>query len=251
MFVNRQQAGIILASKIADELPAMAPSDQFIVGLGSGGIIVAVELVTRFGSPLTVFVAETITAVDQPNIELGAVSSSGLVIYADDIECLQTDHGYVGRQVQESARKARESLSLWLEHAAIESRSNIRGKRAIVVAEGVLSDIPCKLAAITMRKLGVRELILATPVIATKAQTKLAHHFDKVVALCTPRTATSFDRIYRDIESVSKQDVVAALTRVSVVPPTHDASLDLPTSVLNWRQALSDKSLGRLQDNRQ
>src|SRR5215468_487304 len=87
MFADRRQAGELLGQRLTEILSEKgrktATGDaacRVAVGLPRGGVIVAFAVAKRLRCPLDILVAKKIPAPDNPELALGAVSSTGVVV---------------------------------------------------------------------------------------------------------------------------------------------------------------------------
>ncbi len=217
MFNNRQEAGKLLGDKIANELLAVGLPDaeQFVIGVGRGGIMVAAQVADKLMSPLSAFAVESIKSIDEPERDIAIVSSSGLVYYDNKQSCRKGEQSYLGHQVRRLAPKARESQQLWLFRAGLENQPELRGKRVIIVEDGIITDMLSQMAVMAVRRMGASEIILAAPVISNELMAKLGTISDNVVALFTPAEPESISQLYDEDQNMDDVEVIRILTLAS------------------------------------
>lgn len=218
VFTNRQEAGKLLGIMIAEDLPELRhpETDQLLVGVGRGGILVAGPVARQLHSPLSAFEAETILDLGDCSCEIGAVSSSGFIVYNEDWKCQPGEHGYLGQRVRELSRKTRESQNMWLTQAGLERQPSVSGKRVIIIDDGITSDLIRQAAAITVMQLGAGEVILATPAILQKSKDKLEDLFHAVLSLTMPIEIKTIDDVYQEIQEVQDAEVIHTLMDAAV-----------------------------------
>lgn len=218
MFANRQEAGRLLSEKIAVDLPHYTNDDlnQYVIGVSRGGILVAGPVCTKLKLPLSIFEAETIVDAERPTKEIAVVSSCGLVVYNDKFKYGHGEQGYVGQQVKESAKKARDSQKAWLISAGLEIQPRLSGKRIIIIDEGISSDMMREAAALTIRSRGATEVVLAAPTICKASKKRLQGAYDHLVSLETPATAAALRDLYRDCARIDDADVIQMLSQSAI-----------------------------------
>src|SRR4030095_14943398 len=172
MFVDRQQAGKLLAEQVKQylrERQDVGSERLVVIGLPRGGVPVAAEVALALGCPLDILVSKKIGAPDNPELAIGAVSSDGVVVLDQQMAHL---FGNSERFFQEQSRQKEHLMqepraleARYIQQSGIKERPSLSGKIVMVVDDGIATGMTTMAALRTLRKRGVGELILTTPVI--------------------------------------------------------------------------------------
>lgn len=220
MFVDRQQAGKLLAEQVEQYLRqnnALNPERLVAVGLPRGGVPVAAEVALALACPLDILVSKKIGAPDNPELAIGAVSSDGVVVLDQQIARL---FGNSERFFQEQSRQkehliqeTRAMEERYIKQAGIKERPTLSDMIVIVVDDGVATGMTTMAALRTLRKRGVGELILGTPVIPYDTFRKMESECDRLIALSVPYDFIAVGYHYQDFHQVSDAEMIDSLKR--------------------------------------
>jgi putative phosphoribosyl transferase len=209
MFSDRAEAGRLLAEMVASRL-AHPSSPQgveggVVLGVPRGGVPVAAMVAQRLGVPLDVLVVRKVGVPWQPELALGAVGEGGAVVFNEDVVA-------AGRlapdEVDALVRKASEEVEdIVAQLRAGAGRSQVSGRMAIGVDDGVATGATARAAASVLRLRGSEAVILATPVATARTCESLKTSFDEVICLRTPWRFGSVGQHYHQFEQVSIMDV--------------------------------------------
>jgi predicted phosphoribosyltransferase len=214
-FQNRTDAG----RKLAKELLIYRSRHPVVLALPRGGVSVAAEIAASLDAPLDLILVRKIGLPSQPELAMGAVvdGDKPTVIRNNDVIELS---GVSERTFQQVCRE---------EHAEIErrrqrylggrARSEVRGKVAIIVDDGIATGATTLAAIRAVRKREPKELVLAVPVAPVDAVEKLHSEVDTIVCLETPRDLGSIGYFYRDFRQISDDEVIAILKRFPAIKP--------------------------------
>ncbi len=175
-----------------------------------GGVVVGEVVARTLGAPLDVVVPRKVGAPGNPELGLGAVAPGVRVLDPRMIRLLQVSDAYLEREIAaqeaEIARRA---------HAYREGGpgSDVAGRVAIVVDDGVATGGTAVAALRWARSRGATHVILAVPVAPAATLERLRAEADEVVVLATPDPFFAVGEWYRNFEQTSDTEVVAALAR--------------------------------------
>jgi predicted phosphoribosyltransferase len=93
------------------------------------------------------------------------------------------------------------------------ARSEVRGRIAIIVDDGIATGATTLAAIRAMRMQQPKELVLAVPVAPIDTIKKLHPEVDVIVCLDTPDDLGAIGYFYRDFRQVSDDEVIAILKR--------------------------------------
>ncbi len=216
MFINRQQAGSLLAEKVQqviDQDGQYDKSKMIVLGLPRGGVPVALELALNLNVPLNVITSKKIGAPEQPELAIGAVTSDGVVVVDVQLkEYLGVSDSYLEKERGYLANKTKKMEQSWRESAGLPKDLNLKDMQAIVVDDGVATGMTALAAARSLKEQGVQKSIFATPVISTRAYQMLQKEYDQLIALDIPEDFHAVGQFYIDFSQTADSEVINALT---------------------------------------
>lgn len=198
-FWDRRDAGRRLAA-LAGRYSARAP---VVVAIPNGGVPVALEVSRALGAPLETVVARKITAEGVP---VGAVAEQGILIVDRTSEMSR-------REMERAAHReyAQMTRSLLLFHGS-RGPPRIAGRTVIVVDDFVSSGNTARAAALVLRDLRPRCLVLAAPIVTEAASAALQSDYDELV--CEIELADARLRpeaFYESFASISDGEALALI----------------------------------------
>ena len=202
LFADRLDAGLRLGHALSD----YAGGDAMVVGLARGGVEVGYATAQYLRLPLTVLVVRKVGAPRNPELAIGAVSETGVRWLDREIAAATgADERYIQVEVARQVSEAQRRSETYGTAAALEA---IRERPAIVVDDGIATGATALVALQSVRELGSREVILATPVASLPAVTSLLRVADSVVALETPEQFGAVGLYYGNFGQVSDEEVL-------------------------------------------
>jgi len=214
MFLNREQAGTILAKRLIEFISTKPILDRkldiVVAALPRGGVPVALEVARKFGCRVELIVAKKLPFPGQPELAVGAVSSDGIVILNPDLPSDNEWHEYIKMQRQ-SLLICTKQVEQDLYAAAGYKMNTLKDKIVIVVDDGVATGMTAVAALETARRRGAAHVVMAAPVMSLESYHELRSHCDNVVTLSTPKPFISVGRHYSDFDQTTDEEVVAAM----------------------------------------
>lgn len=215
MFSNRVHAGQLLASKVQATLKDIDPDKMLptlVFALPRGGVPVACEVALVLNVPLSILVSKKIGAPSQPELAIGAVSSSGVVVINNEL-ALET--GASKRYIEDEKLRLT-TLTIvkerrWLEASGLKQKPDVKGKRVVLVDDGVATGMTTLAAIRTMRSQGAAQIILATPLISAPTKRRLESECDLIVSLISPYGFAAIGQFYEDFRQVEDDEVITSL----------------------------------------
>ncbi|MFG2038709.1 phosphoribosyltransferase [Dactylosporangium sp. NPDC048998] len=204
-FRNRVEAGSALADRLAGY--ADRP-DAVALGLVRGGVPVAAEVARRLRIPLDVLVVRKLGVPWAPEVAFGALGPGGVQVLNEDI----------------AARLDEDEIDLVVRHETMELRRRERlfrlgrppldltGRTAIIIDDGLATGATAGAAVAVTRTLSAARVVLATPVGATAAVTRLTSLADEVVCLLKESDFGAVSRYYDDFRQLADSDVTRLLS---------------------------------------
>lgn len=209
LFQNRDDAG----RQLARALLKYKNRHPVILALPRGGVPVAAEVAERLETPLDLVLVRKIGVPLQPELAMGAVvdGEQPLIVRNQDVIDLAgvsaaTFEAVCKDELAEIDRRRERYLGG-------RDRSDIKGRTAIVVDDGIATGATTLAAIRALRKREPEELILAVPVAPLDTLQRLHAEVDAIVCLETPRDFGAIGYYYRDFRQVGDDEVIAILRR--------------------------------------
>jgi putative phosphoribosyl transferase len=222
MFDSREQCGQLLAQRMMDTFRRLGIYDfnkLVVVAASRGGVPIAVEIAIALRCAIDVLLTRKIPFPHVPEIEMGAISSEGVVVISDDsIAQLASRNGnarLLEDEKEQLKAEARATEKSWLESADIHAHLDIEGKIVILVDDGVMTGMTMMTALRTMSKKGAAIRIVAMPVLPYSIYSSLKTQCDLLFSLAVPHEYSPASMYYRDFHTVDDSEVVSDLRRWS------------------------------------
>jgi putative phosphoribosyl transferase len=222
MFDTREQCGQLLAQRMMDTFRRLGIYDfnkLVVIAVSRGGVPIAVEIALALRCSVDVLSSRKIPFPHVPEIEMGAISSEGVVVISDDsIAQLASRNGNARLLEQEKEQlreEARAEEKAWLESAEIHEHLDIEGKIVVLVDDGIMTGMTMLAALRTMSKKGAAIRIVAMPVLPYNTYSTLKTQCDLLFSLAVPHEFSPAAMYYRDFHTVDDTEVISDLRRWS------------------------------------
>lgn len=206
LFRDRVEAGERLAARLA---PYRAAPGTIVLGIPRGGIIVGKALARELSLPLGVCPVRKIGAPENPELAIGAVDDTGEKIVD---EGLTRRLGVTALELEAEAVYQRLELDRWMQRVAPAPWSADQYEQVILTDDGIATGLTARVGIASVRRRGVRRVILAVPVAPQDTIDELKLLVDECVCLATPSPFYAVGNFYEDWAQVSDDEVAAALT---------------------------------------
>jgi len=206
IFSDRFEAGTLLAKALQEYKDA---ADTIVIALPRGGVPVASVIAKSLHLPLDIFFVKKIPSPYNPEAAIGAVSENGHEYLNERaVMMLNVSRPYVDEQKERILESIRQKRALYN-----KPRIDIRGKRVIVVDDGIATGASMYLAAKALKEEGAKEVIIAAPVAPPDVMALLKEAADKVIVLDTPADFMAVGQFYRDFHQLSDEEVMELLQK--------------------------------------
>jgi len=206
IFRDRYDAG----RQLAEQLGFLKDQPNVIVlGIPRGGVVVAAEVARALNAPLDVFLAHKLGAPFNPELAIGAVTSSGEIVL-DDL--LVHELGITREEIEQEAEH---------QHREIERRMrvyrpnrpplDVQNKTVVLIDDGVATGSTVLASLRALRRQHPAKLILAIPVGPADTVHRLARECDQVIVLATPEPFWAVGRFYFQFGQTSDEEVIELL----------------------------------------
>ncbi|HXE26219.1 MAG TPA: phosphoribosyltransferase family protein [Roseiarcus sp.] len=209
MFHDRADAGRRLAARLA----RYKGQDAVVFALPRGGVPVAEPVAAMLRAPLDLVLARKIGVPRQPELAMGAVADGGspVVVRNEDVIAMtgvdEAEFDAVcQRELAEIERRRRSFLGTRVP-------SEVEGRVAIVVDDGVATGATTRAALRAVRARRPRTLVLAVPVAPPDALELLTSEADEIICLEVHADFGAIGYFYADFHQLDDREVIAILDR--------------------------------------
>ena len=206
MFEDREDAGRKLCPKLKKFL---SKKDCVIVGLTRGGVITAKKISSALNLPLKALVVKKIGAPQNPELAIGAIVSLKDTYW--DLKLLKSFNIAEEERKVLVLQKLKEVKALQ-KILKIKNRAfDFKNKTVILVDDGVATGASVIVAAKYLKRVKVKSIILATPVIAADTLINIKKYFDIVVYLQKRKDFYAVGQFYYNFEEIYDEKVAIIL----------------------------------------
>lgn len=207
MFEDRVEAGFLLGKKLKEENIL----GVLLFAIPRGGLVVGDAVSSVISSPLYPFVVKKIGAPLNPELAVGAISETGDVLLDDNL----IDHLKLSKRELKKLINEKKSEVDMRKNSYSLTLPNLKDKTVIIVDDGVATGATVKVAATSLKKMGAKKIILATPIIAEEVRREIKGYFDKIISLKTAKNLRSVGEFYKDFAEVSDSEALSIVSKRS------------------------------------
>jgi putative phosphoribosyl transferase len=216
-FHDRTDAG----KQLAGQLERFRGSEAVVLGVPSGGVVVATEVAKELGLRMDVIVVRAVMLDRDRSLALAAVAEGGEQLIDDDaVEALEASPSELWAALTaERAEVARRVEIYRLRRFHVD----LHGFIAIVVMDALSDPIGATLACRVARLRGARRVVFAAPVGTADIFTEVDQHADEITLIESPDglldPLTYFDEFAPVSQSVVLDHLDASMVRDGVPDP--------------------------------
>lgn len=196
MFKNRDEAGFMLAQKLAKykDVPGV------VLAVPKGGVPIGYVVAKELNLPLELILSKKIGHPLNKEYAIGAVSLIGsFVIQHEDVS-----QDYIER---ETARIKTYLADMQNKFMSNREPADLRDKTVIVIDDGIATGNTLLATIQILKKNQPGKIVIAVPVASKPACDKLKHHVDELVSLVTPEYFEGVGAYFEDFSDVSEDEV--------------------------------------------
>ena len=203
MFINRTQAGRMLAEQLKD----YKGTNALVLAIPRGGLPLGAVIAKTLDIPLGVALSKKIGHPGNKEYAIGAVSLNSVVL---DRQAEGISKSYIESEVEKIRTILRERQQMYYRNRSPES---LRDKTVIIVDDGIATGNTMLSTVELVHKELPEKIILAIPVAPESAIQKLARSpfIDDIVCLEIPAVFHAVGAFYQDFEQVSDREAIALL----------------------------------------
>jgi putative phosphoribosyl transferase len=195
-FFNREDAGDMLTSLLR---PIVDTNTTVVMGICSGGLIVASKVAQACKMPLYPVLIKRIPSIQNADEAAGAFASDERCIVPKNLldkENQQREHvlAFIQREI---FLLRSHPLASWAESADLD------GRTALIVDDGCATGFSMLCALQLTRLKGARKIIAATPVLSPQARVRIQPEVDKLLCIYNPEIFLNVRIFYQDFREVN------------------------------------------------
>lgn len=203
-FDSRIAAGQEIANRLID----LRYEDTVVLAVSEGSVVVAAQIAAKLHSLITLLMVKGIKLPDG-RTTIGMVNDQGKFTFNEAITIGQLEELMTEYQgtVEEAKISALREIHATLGSSKLSSKQYFRGRKVIVVSDGVKHGNLFASAAKYLHDVSIDELILTTPVCSVEAVDKLHYLADRIEILRVVPMYFGTEHYYEDNE-LPKHDVM-------------------------------------------
>jgi putative phosphoribosyl transferase len=202
LFRDRIEAGKVLAQKLGDYA---GRSDVLVLALPRGGVPVAHEVAKTLGAPLDVFLVRKLGVPGHEELAMGAIASGGTVVLNErTIQYLGIPNDAINIVAKKEQRELERREKVY---RGDRPPLDVRGKTVILIDDGLATGASMRAAAIAVRRLEPKAIVIAVPVASSEACETFRHEVDATICAITPEPFFGVGQWYRDFSQTTDEEV--------------------------------------------
>jgi predicted phosphoribosyltransferase len=206
IFKDRCDAGKQLAAQLAF---LKNQSNVLVLGIPRGGVVVAAEVACALHVPLDVFLAHKLGAPFNPELAIGAITSTGEILLDDLlVRELHIDESDIVREAEHQRKEIERRMKAYRQE---RPPLDVQNKTVVLIDDGVATGSTVLASLRALRKQHPAKLILAIPVGPAETIHRLARECDHLVVLDTPEPFWAVGRFYLQFGQTSDEEVITLL----------------------------------------
>lgn len=206
-FRNRRDAGCRLAEHLARTMADL----PVVIALPRGGVPVGYEIARVLGAPLDILAVRKLGAPGQPEYGVGAIAE-GDALVVNEPEAQRV--GLTGEvRERKLALERRELARRAAAYRGVRPMTDVTGRTAIIVDDGLATGLTALAAVEAIRQLGAARVIVAVPVGTPEAVERLSTRADEVVVAHVAPELRGVAEFYDDFTQTSDEEVHDLLAR--------------------------------------
>lgn len=204
-FKDRAEAG----GQLAVSLSRFKGPQTVILGIPTGGVVVASRAAWTIGVPLDIVLSRKLGAPDNQELAVGAVSENGEV-YIDLAlaKRVGADEQYLFKERESELNEIGRRQEVYRK---VCSKIDLKNKDVIVVDDGIATGSTVMAALWTVARENPRKIIGAFPVAPEETLRKLCEAADEIICLRVPSFLGGVGKFYLDFTPVSQGEVLTIL----------------------------------------
>lgn len=205
MFKDRCQAG----KKLADKIASNNYPNPIICAIPRGGIEIGFHIAKKLNCRLYTITSKKLRAPNQSELAIGAVAQDG-TIYTDDvlIKSLDITESYIENEVENQLSELSSRNNIYKK---FNYEKNIENDTVILTDDGIATGSTLKATILSLKENHVKNIIIATPVVANDTKTELRKLVNEIIALNNPTVMYSVSSFYENFPQLTHEEGIKML----------------------------------------
>ena len=175
-----------------------------------GGALVASAIREKLGCQWDLIIPRKLGAPFNREIAIGAVTQDGTLLLDEEmIKYLNVSREYIEKEKKAQIEEIKRRMKLYM---GDREPVPIKGKRVILVDDGIATGFTIKAAIKSIQKAGATEIVIAVPVAPSDVVEDLLEVVDRVVCLESPYPFYAVGMFYEDFHETSDSEVIELFT---------------------------------------
>ncbi|GGC70578.1 phosphoribosyltransferase [Hoyosella rhizosphaerae] len=205
-YKNREHAGEVLAR----ELERFITETTTVLGLPRGGVPIAAVIANAWSVPLDILVVRKLGVPSHPELAFGAIGEDNTqVLNADVVAAERLTRRDIAQVHDAEAQELQRRCGLFRRNMP---RANIAGRDVVIADDGIATGATMEAACRVARARGASRIVVAVPVAASQAITRLENVTDTIVCPLVTHNLGAVGRWYETFDQVSEREVSSLLT---------------------------------------
>lgn len=210
LFQDRTDAGKQLAARLYF---LQGQPNILVLGIPRGGVVVAAEIARALHAPLDVFIAHKLGAPFNPELAIGAITSTGEVLLDETLIVeLRLSQKEIEREIEYQRQEIARRLEMYRKD---RPPLEVQNQTVVITDDGVATGSTMLAALRALRQAQPARLILAIPVGPPETIQRLGQECDQVVVLATPEPFWAVGRFYIHFGQTSDEEVIELLAELA------------------------------------
>ena len=210
-FRNRHDAGKQLVKALEF---LRGRSDVIVLAIPRGGVVIGYEIARALDIPLDVWVARKIGAPMNPELALGAVTGTGVIILEEQIiRSLNVSQYYLDERIREYSV---EIEKLTKRYRGERPPITLKDKIVLLVDDGIATGSTVIAGLKAIHKMQPAQCILAVPVAPEDTVRRLKKEVDQLIVLEVPKTFSALSRFYSRFDQTTDNEVISLVQEIAV-----------------------------------
>jgi len=205
LFLNRKQAGYLLA----EELEEQGLEFDVVLAIPRGGVVPAHIIARQFNCELDVVLSRKIGSPGRDEPVIGAVAPDGKIVIPEQIQAVFSVDAETYNQCAQETRNELNRLTRL--YRGNRPPLNIQGRRVLLVDDGIATGSTIAASVDYLKRCGAASIIIATPVCARAAYEELLTQVDHMIVLEIPAKFFAVSQFYQDFSAVEDEDIISIM----------------------------------------
>jgi putative phosphoribosyl transferase len=207
-YKDRQEAGQQLAKSL---LEYEGRENAVVLALPRGGVPVAYEVATALNLPLDIFIVRKLGVPGQEELAMGAIATGGVrVLNEDIIRQLRIPDSAIAAVAAQEERELERREKIYRKDL---KPIRIRGSSVILIDDGLATGASMRAAALALRELRAKEVIVAVPVAAQSTCEEFRSYVDRIICAKAPEPFYGVGYWYENFPQNTDEEVIELLEK--------------------------------------